>query len=837
MLEADARDQPVLARSPSGLAADLLAPAESATGRRIGPYRIVRLLGEGGMGAVYLGEREDLGVVAAIKVLRDAWLSPARRERFATEQRTLAQLNHPAIARMLDAGVLDDGTPWIVMEYVDGVPLTRAARDRGLGLRECLRLFRAACEAVVHAHQHLVIHRDVKPSNILVTPDGSVKLVDFGIAKQLDAPGDDATRTQTGLRLMTPAYAAPEQVRGDPVGVYTDVYGLGVVLYELLSGRLPFDLSRSTPGEVERAILGAEPERASAAAHATGLSALATRSQWQDLDVLCQAAMHREPGRRYASVDALIRDVDHFLDGAPLDARPDSIRYRAATFARRNRRGVTAASTVFAALLALNVYYTVRLARARDAAVAEAARAGRIQRFVTRLFEGGDPSAGPPESLRVVSLVERGALEARGLTGEPGVQAELFQTLGGIARQLGDLDRADTLLGAARDVRAAAFGDSATETGASLVAVGLLRSDQARYAEAESLSRAGLGILRRSLPPGHPRVAEAAEALGRVLVDKGDYEGAVAVLAEAVKLRAGAGEESAEFAGAAYELANAHFYAGRYDVSDSLNRRVLAIHRAVYGLRHPSVSDDLVNLGAGQFERANYVEAERYYREALDITRAHFGRDHFKTAANLTMLGRALVYQRRFDEAVASLDEALAIRERVYGPVHPAVASTVNELGNVALQRERYDDAERAYRRMIDIYRSAHRGRHYLIGIAQSNLASVFLARGDNTGAESLFREAIAMYAATLPAGHTNTGIARVKLGRALLRQGRYAEAERESRAGYDILVPQVSPTVSWLVSARADLAAAYDALGRPAAAAGMRAEADSLARLAAGKP
>jgi eukaryotic-like serine/threonine-protein kinase len=833
MLNADADDASVLDRGSGDLAADLFDASTSAIGRRIGPYRITSLLGEGGMGVVYLARRDDLDSLAAVKVLRDAWVSPSRRERFAAEQRLLAHLNHPAIARMYDAGTLEDGTPWIVMEHVDGIPLTDACRDRRLTLRERLRLFRTVCEAVVHAHQHLVVHRDVKPSNILVRADGSVKLLDFGIAKQLEQLGE-SDRTQTGLRLMTPAYAAPEQVRGDPVGVYTDVYSLGVVLYELVAGRLPHPPANRTPGEMERAILEGEAERASVAARLNATPMVtASRAGWNDLDVLCATAMHREPSRRYASVDALIRDIDHFLAGEPLDAQPDSVRYRAARFVSRNRRLVATTAAVVAVIAALNVFYAVRLTRARDAAVAEAARTGRIQRFVTQLFQGGDQAAGPAESLRVVTLVDRGVRDARSLTSEPVVQAELFQTLGGIYRQLGQLERADTLLRDALQVRTTANGDSSAERAASLVALASLRTDQADYVAAESLARAARSISSATLPPTHPQVAEATEVLGRVLTDKGDYDAAIPVLQDAVRQRESAGQESVEYASSVYELANANFYAGHYDVSDSLNRLVLGVHRRVYGERHPSVSDDLINLGASQFERGNYVEAERFYREALDITIAHYGNDHYKTASNLTMIGRSLVRQQRFDEAVAALTQALAIRERVYGLVHPNVASTVNELGSVALQRERYADAEAAFRRMASIYGAVYKNKHYVIGIAQSNLASVLMARGDNRGAEAMFRQAIAMYEATLPATHTNIGIAKIKLGRAILRQGRFAEAEVESRAGYEILAPQLNPTVSWLVSARADLATAYDSLGRRTDAARWRAETDSVSKLA----
>jgi tetratricopeptide (TPR) repeat protein len=553
----------------------------------------------------------------------------------------------------------------------------------------------------------------------------------------------------------------------------------------------------------------------------------ASQAQWNDLDVLCATAMHKDQLRRYASVDALIRDIDHFLAGEPLDAQPDSARYRAARFISRNRPLVLATAAVVAVIAALYV-------KARDLAVAEAARTGRIQRFVTQLFEGGDPAAGPADSLRVVTLVDRGVQEARSLTSEPAIQAEMLQTLGGIYEKLGNLERADTLLRDALVQRRALHGETSADVGSSLVALALLRTQQAQYADAESLARAGIAVSSATLPRDHPQVAEGTEVLGRILSEKGDYKAAITVLEDAVRRRGAADTASAEYASALYELASAQFYAGNHDASDSLNRVVLALHRRIHGQQHPSVSDDLINLGAGQQERANYPEAERFYREALAITVGHYGQDHYKTAANLTMLGRNLVMQNRFDEATQVLRQALAVRERVYGPMHPAVASTVNEIGSVALQQSRYDEAADAYRRMIRIYQAVHRGRHYLIGIAQGNLASTLMAQKKNREAELLFREALAMYDQTLPPTNTNIGIGRIKLGRSLLRQGRFAEAEKETRAGYDILAPQMNPTVSFLVAARSDLASAYDSLRRPQDAARLRAEIAAVEKQAA---
>src|SRR6058998_72383 len=825
LLEEDARGDSLLDRDAAHVAAEVLDEGipPALLDQTFGPYRLKEALGQGGMGVVYLAEREDLGSVAAIKILRDAWLSPDRRERFASEQRTLAQLNHPAIARLYDADTLPDGTTWFVMEYVEGVPLTEFCEHHASSIPERLRLFRAVCEAVEHAHRHLIVHRDLKPSNILVKPDGSVKLLDFGIAKQLESLEGPVDRTRTGLRLMTPAYAAPEQILGDPVGIHTDIYTLGVVLYELLTGRLPFDLANRTPSEAETVIVEQRPERPSAAAKEKSVS----RRAWAGLDVLCLTAMHIEPQRRYRTVEALIRDIDHYLAGEPLEARPDTFGYRLGKYARRNWRPVSAASASFIVVVGLVVFYTVRLATARNAAVAEAARTQRIQRFMLNLFQGGEEAVGPADSLRVVTLVDRGVRDAQGLDGEPAVQAELYETLGSIYQKLGKLDRADSLLRTALAQRRALFGSDHAETAKSLVALGSLRVDQAEYKEAERLIREGLEMSQRQLGPGHPAIANATLALGQVLEESGKYDEGIKVLEQAVRLRGMApAQPTTELAASVRELANTHFYAGHLAVADSLDRLVLALTRKLNGERHPLVAEDLINLGAVQHEWGHYQEAERYYRQALDITQAFYGPNHYKTAAGLTVLGRAVRFQpQRTDEAARLFEQALAIRERVFGKVHPQVASTLNEMGGVALARNRFAEAEVLARRVLAIYRTVYGGKHAFTGVGVSNLASVYVAQQQYARAEPLYREAIEIFTESQGAEHLNTGIALIKLGRTLLRQRRYAEAVRETLAGYEILAKRTDRGVSWLVDARKDLVVAYDSLGQPEQAAKFRAE------------
>ena len=833
MLDQDASGNALLDRNIADIAQETLAKSFPAflILREFGPYRILKLLGEGGMGVVYLAERSDLGTQVAVKVLRDAWLSPARRERFASEQRTLAQLNHPSIARLYDADTTDDGTPWFVMEYVDGIPLTQYCQEHRCSVEQRLQLFRSVCEAVQHAHGHAVIHRDLKPSNILVKSDGSVRLLDFGIAKQLESLELSVDQTMTGLRLMTPAYASPEQVRGDRVGISTDVYSLGVILYELLTGQLPFDLSGLTPAEAATIITEHEPGKPSASvrrtadaeskSHSLSLSKIA----WADLDVLCLNAMHKDPLRRYRSVEALIRDVDHYLNGEPLEARPDAWQYRIYKFAWRNRRAVAATAVTIAMIIGLVTFFAVRLAKARDTALAEAARTQRIQQFMTNLFQGGDAAAGPSDSVRVITIVDRGVQEARVLDSDPKVQAELYENLGGIYQKLGKFEQADSLLRSALEQRKRLFGADSPEVAESLTALGLLRSDQARLEEAEQLVRQGLAMAERHLPPNHPAVAKATLAFGKVLAERGSYDEAIAALDEAVRLQSTRGVAPADVANSLSLLADAHYSAGHYKICNSLYARVLEMHRQIYGARHPLVADDLGSLAAVQRDLGYYSEAEGLDRQALDIVESYYGNNNPKTASRLTALAESLTYQNKYDEAVSALEQALAIQERVYGPVHPSVAEILNELGNVASMRDRLDEAEARFQRAVDIYRAVYGDHHYLVAIALSNVAGISMDKKDYPRGERLFRDVIRRYQETLPADNVNLAIARIKLGRTLLRQNRYKDAESETRAGYAILVKQSSPSTSFIRGARKDLAAEYEALNQPQEAARFRAE------------
>jgi len=826
LLQEDARSASVLDRDLPRIAHQVLdAPLRSLPLDEFGPYRIKGVLGEGGMGVVYLAERDDLGSLVAIKILRDAWLSPARLARFESEQKTLANLNHPSIARLFDADCLTNGTPWFVMEYVDGAPLTDYCREHECSIEERLRLFRSVCEAVQYAHSQAIIHRDLKPSNILVKKGGTVKLLDFGVAKQLERLDEAADPTRTALRLMTPAYAAPEQIQGGRAATCSDVYSLGVILYELLAGRIPFDLSKRTPAEAELAIVHGEPEKPSAVAAKYHGILRAGKAAWSDLDVLCLTAMHKDPERRYASVEALIRDIDHYLRREPLEARPDTLAYRIGKFVRRNRRAVTAAAVVFTVVGAQATVSTVRLARARNAALAEAARTQRIQRFMLNLFGGADKEAGPAQELRVVTLIDRGVEEARTLNKEPGIQADLYLTLGGMYEKLGKFDRADSLLESAQKIQRSITGPDSIETAEGLVALSLLRADQGQYPEAERLARQALAIENLRLARDSPVRAKAMAALGNALQSGGKNEEAIKTLEEAVRIQSAPGGVLADLSESLTALAVAHSQLGHLSTVDSLNRRALEIDRQIYGPNHPNLAGELSNLGGIMETLGRYAESERYLRQALEIVQSWYGSDHPDTAWQMSRLAQTLELEGKYDEAAKLLQTALPIEERAYGTVHPKVAFILNLLAGVDERRGRLDQAESHLTRMLSIERSVYGEKNFQVAVALGNLANVYLEKKQYARSEQLYRDVVRRFTETLSADDLDTGIAQIKLGRVLLRERRYHEAEALTSVGYGILAKQTSPSMKFRRLACEDLAAEYEALHQPEKAKQFRAE------------
>jgi serine/threonine-protein kinase len=824
LFEEDNQSRGFLESDLAGLAHNLLVESPPEPGHiSFGRYRILRMLGRGGMGVVYLAQRIDLGNLVAIKVLADAGLSSARLERFALERQVLAQLNHPNIGRLYDAGELPDGSPYIVMEYVDGVSLTEHCVAHDCAVAETLGLFRSVCEAVQYAHSHALIHRDLKPSNILVTKEGIPKLLDFGLAKPIGPEGAALDSTVTGLRLMTPAYAAPEQIQGGQTTVRTDVYGLGVILYQLLARRMPFDLSNLSPGEAEQVILTREPERPS---QALGKEAGAG---WDDLDVLCLVAMHKDPARRYQSVEALIRDIDRYLKGEPLEARPDVFTYVVGKFVRRHRLPLLTGFAVLMTIVGLIAFFGFRLERARRTAVAEATRAQRIQQVLTHLFDGNNLT-GPSTELRAVDVLDRGAREALKLGGEPQTEADLLQTVGTLYDKLGHPDRSDALLSSALEIRKKTYGPVSVPVADTLAALAETKSDEGNLPEAIKLARQSLTIDSQLLPAESPTVGAHKVSLGVVLVTASQLPEATKTLTEAVDILSRPNAPKTHLARALDALGTAAFDSGDFNRAEPYFRRAIATERQLDDPSEQIISEEFVNLGSVEFSRENWQASEKLYRQGLASARSWYGDNNVVPAEISVFLGQTLIREHKLDEAQSMLEGALPVIEKTYGPLHRITINNMNGLAAVYFAQANYTKALSMNQQVLVKARRLSSDSALTVH-ALYNLGETSRRLNRLPQAEIYMRDAITTAAKVVPANASLNGPARVGLGRVLVDEKRYREAEAPLVEGYTILQGRGVPQGIILQQARQALAEDYIHLGRPELAKKYQSEFDKYAK------
>jgi serine/threonine-protein kinase len=763
-------------------------------GRHAGPYRLEREVGEGGMGTVYLAVRDDDAYQkrVAVKVLRGGLLGDEVRRRFRRERQILANLDHPNIARLLDGGTIDDGLPYLVMEYVEGEPIVAYADRRRLSVAERLRLFRSVCAAVQYAHQNLTVHRDLKPSNILVGEGGVPKLLDFGIAKLLgpDTESPGLAVTQTQVRLMTPEYASPEQVRGESVTTATDVYSLGVVLYELLTGRRPHVAEGDTLRDLERRIVHEEATRPSAVlAHMPGDTAEQVARQRAahvdslrrqiagDLDTVILKALHKEPARRYASAEQLSEDLRRHLEGMPVHARPDTFTYRAGKFVRRHRVGVAMAATVVGLLAAFGVAMAVQAARLReernralaaeDRAKREAETARRVSSFLVDLFRVSDPqnSRGQPVTAR--EILDKGRTRiATDLKGEPLVQAHLMDTMGVVYRKL-------ALYGASRELLAAA-----------------------------------LDTRRTLLGEEHLDTATSMNDLAEALRESGDLKGAEPLYRRALEVRRKLqGNESPEIADSLNNLALLLQQQGRPEEADPMYREALAIRKRLLGPRSFEAAVTMSNLAQNLRARGRSAEAEAMFREVLALRLETLGEDHPRTANSLDHLAQSLHQRGAYAEAETLFRRALAVRRKVLGDEHRDTTTSMNNLASLLQDKGDYDGAEALYRQVLAVHHKLGEDDDVDRAGVVNNLASLLDDRGDAPGAIRLYREALAIRLKYLGEDHPTVARSRHNLGRLLAATGQVAEGEALLRKAYETRKARLAPDHPDLAASLAGLA------------------------------
>ncbi len=798
-----------LGKAPAAAAAEDAFSIESleAIGERIGPYEILDVIGEGGMGVVYLAQQvEPMRRQVALKLIKPGMDTREVLARFETERQALARMNHPGISQVHDAGATPLGRPFFVMELVTGIPITRYCDDRRLDLEERLSLFLQACAAIQHAHQKGIIHRDVKPSNVMVSNEEGrprVKVIDFGIAKATENhPGQFSLHTRDGLLLGTPQYMSPEQAvaGGRDVDTRTDVYALGLLLYEMLTGALPYDDSEATRDDLEalrRQILEQDPPRpasrvhalgeaASRAAHLRRTDAASLRRRIQgDLDWIVMKALEKDRARRYASAHELAADIERHLRHEPVVAGPPGAGYRTRKFVRRHRVGVFAAALSMTLLLGVTVAVSLqarRIAAERDRANREAEAARQVSRFLVDLFNVSDPGEARGNTIPAREILDQGAAKIESeLSGQPELQASLMSTIGSVYSKLGLYGQSAPLLEKALETRRLVLGEDHPDTLRSILEVGAVTFSQGKLPEAEALLREALSRSRRALGEDHPTTLTALSDLGVTLHFQGK-------LAEAEQI-----------------------------YLEALRRRKQAL-----GGDHPETLETVNNLATLLYAQGRLDEAEPYLRDALEGRRRALGADHPETLDSMINLCPVLMALERLDEAEPVCREALDAGRRIR-PDHPKTIVSINNLGKLLALQGRDDEAEAFFREAMLALRRTVGDEHPDTLVAIGNLGDLYTKQGRLREAEALLVPAVGAARRVLPPGHVVTALTLTNYARFLAAAARYEEAEPVLLEAHSILDGAVGSAHRFTRRAVDSLAALYEAWGKPDEAARWR--------------
>ena len=687
-------------------------------GTKLGDYEVQSLLSAGGMGVVYRAIRAD-GLYkqqVALKIVRADLGKEFTSTRFRNERQILASLDHPNIAKILDGGTTPDGLPYFVMELIDGLPITAYCDQHKLTIDARLQLFRTVCSAVHHAHQHLVIHRDLKPGNILITSEGVPKLLDFGIAKILDPKlrVENATMTAGGPWLMTPEYASPEQVRGATVSTASDIYSLGVLLYELLSGHRPYRGNPSSWLDVGRQVCEEDPEKPSTAflrveqasghvdgedaitlgivsrARNTGAAELRRRLRGE-LDSIVLKALRKEPQQRYISAEQLSADIAKHLRHEPIIAATGSSAYRLRKYLRRHRLGVAAGGSLLAVLIAFAVVQAVqlrRITRERD-------RANRIADFMSSMFKVSDPSESRGNRVTAREILDKAAKDMEtGLARDPELQAQMMSVIGNVYDNLGLYSSAAPLLTRAGEIRRHLFGPEHPETLSSMGDLAWVLYEQGRYQDAERLERATLQIRLRALGAEHPDTLKAMNGLGVILSAEAKYPEAEKLFRESLAIkRRVLGPENAATIVTMGNLASTLDEEWNLPEAEKLQRDTLELKRRILGPQHPSTFGSMNAVAWDLYKEGRLAEAEKWLRDTLEGEQEVLGPEHPETLWTMTALGKTLSLQGRYAAAEKFCRQTLNVQRRVLGPDHPDTASSKVCLASIEANTHKRDAA------------------------------------------------------------------------------------------------------------------------------------------------
>ncbi len=821
LLDADGQDS-MLDRSP-------FVSEQVEVPERIGPYRITELIGVGGMGKVFLGKRDDdvFEQQVAIKLADNVTADESWLQRFDSERRILASLNHPNIARLYDGGTSEHGLPYLIMEYVDGVRITEHCESKRLNLDQVLELFIALCDAVQHAHQKLVIHRDIKPANVMVTQGGDPKLLDFGIAK-LTNQRKVTQATERFGPAVTPEYASPEQIDGQALTTATDVYSLGALLYRLLTGTVPLELSQDgLLAHLER-LRDTTPQLPSDAIRSdhylNRLERNLRRRLRGDLDRIVMMALRKEPERRYASAAAMAVDIQRAQAALPVSARPDSIRYRISRFIARHPFGSVAAVASMVLISGFAIYSQHQANALSDAlhdAELARQRAQSTADFLVGIFRDADPSVTEQRDITARELLHLGeARMQRELVDQPELRLNLMGTLGQVYANISEYDSALPLLQAAVQERKQSGQLEKADLLELELALAQVMFDLEQFDQAQSQVEALIPRMRSAseIPPDllvraialrvailgaqgnsaaaleaaevllaeemarygtqHPATADAHIVLGQQFYRAGEYARATDHLRAALRIHEKTFGAGALATGKAYrKLGDAQLRLGDFVAAEASYLASLDIFSEVFGRKHKLVAQNLYALSGLYAEKGAYEQAQTTGLESAQLFAAIYGTDNAEYAKALNNVALALQQTGALEEAAAHYHTIATIYERVFGPAHWNVAVVRNNLGLVLRDQDQWDAAATEFSRALEILEAAYGAEHPNLAYALTNLGGVRHIQGDFESAESHFARAANIRRNHLPPDHPTIATTLSDWARLRLDQGRVDDA------------------------------------------------------------
>lgn len=802
----------------------------------IGAYRILALLGEGGMGTVYKAEQQSPHRIVALKIIKPGVASEQLLHRFEQEAEALGRLQHPGIAQIYEAGTADSGSglqPYFAMEFIQGRPLIQYAAARRLDVRGRLELLARLCDAVNHAHQRGIIHRDLKPGNILVDEAGQPKILDFGVARVTDSDTQATRQTDLGQLIGTLAYMSPEQVLGNPLELDTrsDVYALGVILYELLAGKLPYKVERKALHEAVQVIREEDP---------TPLSSI-QRSYRGDIETIVAKALEKDKERRYAAAADLAGDIRRYLTDEPIVARPPSAGYQLQKFARRHKAVMAGTAAVFLVLVAgvvASTWQAVRARRAERVAVeqrdlaltekrradAEAAASKAVNDFLQNdlLAQASTASQSgligkPDPDLKVRTAIDRAAARITGkFEQQPEVEAAIRDTMGQTYMDLGLYPEARKQLERALDLHRRFSGAENPKALRTMSHLARAEELQGKYAEAESLLNQTVPILRRVLGPEHPDTLAAMTNLATVYDDQGKYPQAEVIYSQTLEIRRRVlGPEHRATLNSLNGLANAYSEQGKYAQAEPLYNQQLEISRRVLGPEHPNTLLAMSNLALNYDNEGKFAEAEALLRQTVEIRRQVLGPEHPETLTSMQYLASAYSDQGNYAQAETIFRQTWEIRRRVLGAEHPDTLLSMTNLASIYGSEGKYAQAEALGLRTLEIMRRALGAEHPDTLWRMNDLANVYSSEGKYAQAEALFRQTLEARRRVLGPDHPNTLSTLSGIASNYQRQGKYALAETyasQSVAGRRRTVGKEDPDT---LAAAADLALARYSQGK----------------------